>query len=190
MNHFKSKLNQKGQSLVEVIVACGLLTVVLVAIMSVSNASRNLLFASQDQTKATTLAQEGVEIVQHQRDIGCSFNNIKTTDGTGELQSNIWYIKGDDGTNDETLITTPPTFWTGGNFKGFSRTIKIYDLKNSTTDDVDDEVGNDILLNDFQPDTGNPANNYDTKDKYYFIKVKVTGPNGVTSTVSSIISKQ
>lgn len=60
--------NQSGQTLVEMVVAIGVLVIVVVALLSVTTVSiRNASF-SRDQALATKYAQEAVETVRSYRD--------------------------------------------------------------------------------------------------------------------------
>ena len=183
------KFNPKGQSLVEGIVACGILGVVLVAIMSIVIASRTLLYTSEDQTKATALAQEGIEIARHQRDIGCSFDNI--TDDSGNLVANTWHItsdtvsSGSDDTNE--ALTTTGSGDKIQNFDNFTRTIEIRDLADSQFDSMNSGGTQD---SHFQSGANcGTDNDYDCRDKYYFIKVVIQKNSVNLSETSTIMSK-
>ena len=186
MNINYSQINKKGQSLVEVVVACGIIGVVLVAMMSMVMASKNLLYASEDQTKATALAQEAIEIVMHQRDIGCSFSNITKADGS--LKTGPFVIKGDtEGSNDETLLNTgtPETI---PNFDGFARLIYIEELSSSPNITGIDTSS----FNNKPAQCINSDQDYDCVTSYYAIMVDIhkggsSGP--IISQVKTIISK-
>jgi type II secretory pathway pseudopilin PulG len=183
MKKIFKKFNNKGQSLVEVVVACGIIGITLVAMMSIMSASRNLLYASEDQTKATALAQEAIEIAKHQRDIGCSFDNIKDDIASGTID---FIIKGDtEGSNDETLQTsgTPSNI---KDFDKFSRYIIIEDLSsNSIGIDTSSFNTNAVKCSD-------PNEDYDCLDKYYAIRIDVykDGDPNPISQVETIMSKQ
>lgn len=183
------KQSKRGQSLVEVVVACGILGIIMTAIMSITVASKNLLYQSEDQTKATALAQQGIEIVKHQKDIGCAFSTIKTKVDGG---MNTFYIKGDtdggtDPTNDENLQTTGSSN-NIKNFPDFTRTISIYNLSNLSGADPIDLT--DVNRSQFQPvGCGSADTSYDCIGQYYLLKVKVEKGN-VSSTVKTIMSKQ
>ncbi|MEK7447245.1 MAG: prepilin-type N-terminal cleavage/methylation domain-containing protein [Patescibacteria group bacterium] len=184
-----NKIKNKGQSLVEVVVACGIIGIISASMMGMLMASKNLLYQSEDKTKATTLSQEGIEIVRHQRDIGCSFSNI-VNPTSGELISNDWIIWGDlNGGNMEDLFAN----WGDEpnqirNFDGFSRYITIKELTDITSDEMD-LVG----FNTNSEECSDVDKNYDCLDKYYFVRVDVhkgdrSGP--IVSQSKTILSKQ
>lgn len=181
------KQSKRGQSLVEVIVACGILGIVMTAIMSITVASKNLLYRSEDQTKATTLAQQGIEIVKHQRDIGCSFSNIKNSNGT--LKNTMFVINGDtNSSDDETLhpLGTPPgSPYYINKFPGFQRQVYIYELKDVIADD-----SADVGVSGFQSGAacGSIDTDYDCTNRYYLIKVEVKKGSMILNT-KTIMSK-
>ena len=74
---------KKGQSLVEVVIAMAVIAVVVVAVMMPVLASRGLLYNSEDVTKATSLAEQGLEIIKNNRDIGCQFDAINPGNSGG-----------------------------------------------------------------------------------------------------------
>lgn len=178
------KLDGKGQSLVEVIIACGILSVIMAAMMSIVISSRNLLYQSVDQTRATTLAQEGMEIAMHQRDVGCSFANI--TDASGSLISTTFIIKGDTvGSNDETIQTTgtPNNI---PNASGFWRYIIIEEMTGNHSD-IDLTSFNTNVLQ-----CSDPTQDYDCPIKYYAVRVDIhkgSGSGPIVSRARTIISK-
>lgn len=182
------KINYKGQSLVEVVVACGIIGIISASMMGMLMASKNLLYQSEDKTKATALSQEGIEIVRHQRDIGCSFSNI-VNPTSGELVSNNFVILGDtNGGNMEDLFEDSvgePTQIR--NFDGFSRYIIIKELA-----DASDEM--DIAgFNTDATQCSNIDTNYDCLDKYYFVRVDIhkgDGSGPIVSQSRTILSKQ
>lgn len=188
---------QRGQTLVEVVVALGIVGISLVAMMTLVMGSRNLLFSSQDSTKATGLAQEGIEIVRHQKDIGCSFTDITNADGT--LKSDTFVIEGDTNKNpsDEKIIVgvADQTVKNIKNFSDFKRSITIRNL-NDPIFQSDPNYNNIIPNSGFQNDavkcgkTPIDPDDYDCTDQYYYMTVTVDGPNGSHSDVSTIISKQ
>ena len=175
------RLNNKGQSLVEVVVSLGMIGMTVTALMSLVVGTKLLLKQSQITTKATALAQEGIEVVRHQRDIGCSFSNIKTNIGT--LRSNSFVIQGDTvdesppgSMPDESLILSGTTNRIE-NFTDFRRKIQIYELSDSQYDSPN-PIGSQ-----FQPP--------DSRSKYYFLRVIITNASDVEITrVETIMSKE
>ncbi len=83
--------NQKGQSLVEVVIALGIAVIIVIAFTNATIASvRNSQF-SKNQNLATKFAQETLELVRAIRDQN-SVGNV--TDGTGSVNSwgDLWGI--------------------------------------------------------------------------------------------------
>ncbi len=187
MKKFFIVKSKKGQTLVETVVAFGIIGISLAAMMSLTVATKNLVYNSSDITKANTLAEEGIEIARHQRDIGCSFSSISSSVASGTTN---FVIKGDtESTNDETIQTTgtPNKI---SNFDNFSRNITIQNLSSLLSSDPiitgsNFQTGSDCGQTPISP------NDYDCTDRYYYITVTVTGPNSdVTTSVSTIMSKQ
>lgn len=193
MSRFWNKKNmksQEGQTLVEIIVACGLIAFALASIIGIAMASKNILYLSQDNTKATTLAQEGIEIARHQRDIDCPFSQIalQVTGGTHDFvirSDTVTAVSDPVGNQDESVIPGSGNGILIDNYPGFSRQITIYDMGDSSF------PYNQIISNsNFSSGSGD----YDTTDQYYYITVSVTWsdssghPQEVV--VSNIISKQ
>jgi len=71
--------DERGETLVEVLVALGIITVVASALVGVVVTSMGNTRFSKDQNQATQYAQEGMEIVRQKRDDGyVAFRNIAT----------------------------------------------------------------------------------------------------------------
>jgi len=70
MSSFKKKRNgnSRGFSLMEVIIAVGIVSFAFVGIMSIFAANVRMEILNRDRITAAYLAQEGVEIVRHKRD--------------------------------------------------------------------------------------------------------------------------
>ncbi|MDD3662825.1 MAG: prepilin-type N-terminal cleavage/methylation domain-containing protein [Candidatus Pacebacteria bacterium] len=64
--------NKKGFSLIEVIIACTIITVSVLAVMSVASKGIELSNRSLSQAQANTLLEEGAEVVKSIRDAGWS----------------------------------------------------------------------------------------------------------------------
>lgn len=62
--------NKKGFSLIEVIIACTIITVSVLAVMSVASKGIELSNRSLSQAQANTLLEEGAEAVKSIRDVG------------------------------------------------------------------------------------------------------------------------
>lgn len=73
----KFKINTKGQSLIEILVALGIITIIATALTSVVITSLGNARSSKDQALATQYATEGLEIMRLKRDIDyTAFQNI------------------------------------------------------------------------------------------------------------------
>ena len=72
---FKNKLRHGGYSFVEGIVATFIVTAGMVAVIQLMTANLLVLLNSRNQTAATFLAQEGVEIIRNIRDNNWASNN-------------------------------------------------------------------------------------------------------------------
>ncbi|RJO62021.1 hypothetical protein C4544_00775 [candidate division WS5 bacterium] len=185
------QIGKKGQSLVEVVVACGIIGIILTGMMIMVLASKNLLYTSEEKTIATALAQQGIDIARHQRDIGCSFSNIINSDGS--LKTGPFVIEGDtNGTEDEDIV--PYGSSDPNNIKdnsGFARFVIIEELASNTSDISTVGFQND--LNDGKCDqTPMDSGDYDCTDKYYAIRVDIHKDNGsgpIVSQARTIIAK-
>ena len=170
-----------------------LISIALTAMMNLVVISKKLLFDAQDYTKANSLTQEGIEMAKHQRDIGCSFSNIKTFIDAG---SNRFVIKSDtDATTDESIRefadngSKVPNQIDG--FNGFERNIYAYDMGS----DGFSTGAFSSIASGFQNDGNcNTAADYDCRDKYYYVRVEVTwtSQDGSSKKLSTagIISKE
>lgn len=189
--------NKRGQSLVEVVISLGIISVVLTSLMSLVIASRNLLYQSEKYTNATSLAREGLEIAKHQRDIGCAFSTIKGSVAGG---TSSFVIKGD--TEIETGGALPdetlqPGNWTnatqiGGGFENYRRHFEIWDLSNVNPNAP---TPGQSYINDSGFQTGScslgSSANYDCTNRYYFIRVIITDKTGQEiSRTETIMSKE
>jgi len=64
--------SEKGQSLMELLVAIGLGMVIVGSLVSLGNANTRRATQSRQENEATKLAQEGAEIVRNIRDVNLS----------------------------------------------------------------------------------------------------------------------
>ncbi len=154
-----------GQSLVEVVVAMAVMAVVVVAVMIPILASRGLLYNSENVTEATSLAEQGLEIVKNNRDIGCQFN---------DLTPGMYVIAGDvspglplNSAANETLVSytnqTLGIYSPNNEYQGFTRKIYLNNLSNVNW--ADPPTSNNF---------GSLNNSFDSRDKYYYVKVEVS----------------
>ncbi len=94
------KLNKNGQSLIEVLIALTILTMTLSGLFLMFSSSLRLFVEAQDATRMSTLIQEAIETVKHERNVGCGFNNFSSF-GTEQYNSSnpgdidFFYLKGD-----------------------------------------------------------------------------------------------
>ncbi|MCX6816492.1 MAG: hypothetical protein NTZ93_01300 [Candidatus Beckwithbacteria bacterium] len=70
MNYFKT--NNSGQSLIEVVVAVGMMALLLTAILALVSLSVKNSRVAKDRAQAVSLAQEGVELMRTYRDFSWS----------------------------------------------------------------------------------------------------------------------
>ncbi|MBI2022443.1 hypothetical protein HYS97_01155 [Candidatus Daviesbacteria bacterium] len=85
-------LNAKGQTLLEIVIAISLIMVILFALVIVTiNALRNSQQA-KNQTEATKLAQEGLELVRIIKENNCPID-------TGDAGVYFWYAEDSQGDN-------------------------------------------------------------------------------------------
>lgn len=120
------RVSQKGQTIIEVVVAFGTAIVVLVAVtIAVLYALNNAQF-SKNQKLAADYSLEGIEVVRHTRDI--DYSVFSTLGGDYCLGKGVTKI-------DKNLILTPrphPTNGCGQNYDIFVREAKIE--QNETSD--------------------------------------------------------
>lgn len=172
---------KKGQSLVEVSVALTIVIVVSVSMLSVVTASKNLLYDSEDRTKANVLAQEGIEIVRKHRNDGCQFGDLEGKENKPDNTNDYYVIEGD--TNGDSDIIRLVQIKNGGsvnvspslsnvipnNIEGFNdqftRKLYIYKLSDLTT-----IAGYGWISSNFP----NTNHDFDKGDKYYYIKAVIS----------------
>lgn len=73
---------EKGVTLVEVLVAAGIIVTFLTTLVSVHNTYLRSSFSNVDSVKATFLAEEGIEAVKGIRDTSWASNILPLTNGT------------------------------------------------------------------------------------------------------------
>lgn len=173
---------KEGQSLVEVIVAMSIMMLTASAIMMLTVNVKNLTYSAQDTTKATALAQDGIEIIRSNRNIGCNFANLVADTATSchAIKSDtVGSGDPDNGSNQVIPITGVACAEAGNridNFSGFNRVVYLYELSVVGPSWADD-----------------PGNAFDNIDKYYYAKVVVswkdsTGPK--STEISTIMLKK
>jgi len=181
-NLFKKR---NGQSLVEVSVALTIVAIASTSMLSVVVASKNLLYDSEDRTKANSLAQEGIEIVRAQRNEGCQFGGYLLSTNLPTVANDYYIITTDKNHGDVVGMgpgsLTKSTGVVKGNdikgFPGYERRLYIYDLDklyNSNTQRYD-------WINTNFP----VALDHDTKDKYIYLKVVIEWTNRYKSNQKS-----
>lgn len=185
--------NKKGQTLIEVIVAMGIISVSLMGIMNMVMSSKKLIFEANDNATANSLAQEGIDTARHQREIGCSFRDVKlVVEADMTPQGAKFAIEGDtfpDGNalNNSMKLITYPVAGSANQISGigtkFTREIWIAKLGNLAGSTPDPTVSF----------PSNVANTFDTSANYYYMTVKMTWTNlfgdNKNYTVSTIIIK-
>jgi len=165
----KTLKKSDGQGLVEVIVAMVILMLSTGAVMAITIGSKNLLYDADNSTKATELAQEGMEIIKNNRSIGCSFNDLAPdipTNPNGSchaIESDTVSDTDAKNTSNKVISFINCSGASSPNqisqFPGFSRVIYLYDLDNPSMDWVG---------------SANFNSTNDARNKYYYAKVKVS----------------
>lgn len=84
------KLFHKGQSLVEVVVAVGAMTVLLIALLALVSLSLRNSRLAKDRARAVALSQEGVELMRAYRDY--DWQGFKGISGNFNLPDN-WVVE-------------------------------------------------------------------------------------------------
>lgn len=184
MAMLRNRLNTKGQSIVEVLVAMGVISIVMISLFRLFTFSLNLLYESQDRAMAHSLAEEGLEIVKHQRYLGCEFDNI-VDEGVNTFTSpeNFFVIEEDLTGTAQSLkkytIDNVPAFNISGYPQGTKRKIYLYSLT--------DAINQYSFLNNH--DKAGESN-----DDYYFVKAKIEWVNkagsGQSYELSTIMLKR
>jgi type II secretory pathway pseudopilin PulG len=167
--------NKNGQSLVEVLIAMIIIMSVVTAVMLLTLNSRNLLYSAEDTSKATALAQEGIEIVKHNRGMGCQFNDLVPDTGSSYhvIESDVYDSGVGDSSNEIKAGAGLPEPSNINGYNGFVRKIYLRDLSG--------EAWNVDLFGD--------EGTFDGKDKYYYVRVEITKPGSTmeTEAVSTIM---
>ncbi len=167
--------------MVEVVIAMAVIAVVVVAVMMPVLASRGLLYNSEDVTKATSLAEQGLEIIKNNRDIGCQFDAINpgNSGGTYDIYGDLHNQRLDNSSAEQLVQDTglsQQIYSSNSEYTGFTRKITLTSLDNVS----------------FNPGTfgGIPSDTFDTKDQYYYVEVQVSKNGSSLSTVSTIMLKK
>jgi type II secretory pathway pseudopilin PulG len=119
--------SQTGFSLVEVLVACTIITVTAIALMSAASKGEELSTKALRQVQASALMEEGAEAVKSIRD-----NDWETISDL-TLNTN-YYLTFDTGTNTWSLGTTPVAEIDGI----FTRTVVFSAVNRDAGDDIAD----------------------------------------------------
>lgn len=81
----------KGQSLIEVIVAVGMISLLLTAVLALVSLSVKNSRLAKDRTKAVDRAQEGIELMRTYRDLSWTDLKLKTGASEYDLPAN-WTV--------------------------------------------------------------------------------------------------
>ncbi|MBU2542735.1 prepilin-type N-terminal cleavage/methylation domain-containing protein, partial [Patescibacteria group bacterium] len=117
-------INNKGQSLLEVIVAMAIFALISAAMVSLSLGGLSALEQGGEQTQAEALAQEGVEAVRAIRD--SAWNKLVYATSSVSINGSEWEFTGEDTT--ETIGQ-------------YTRTISFADVCRDLSDDIVDCPG-------------------------------------------------
>ncbi len=127
MNFFKSKIfNRKSNNgfvLIEVVVACSIISVITFGIFSAAKNGINLSTGALRQTQASYLLEEGAEAMRSIRD--ANWTNI-----SGLTLDTTYYLSYNTNNNIWTLTQTPSTI------DYFTRTVILSAVYRNGTDDI------------------------------------------------------
>jgi len=90
----KNHTRQNGQALIELVLVTGMLALILVTLVSLSVASLATVQKSRLRTRATTIAQQGLENIRSKRD---QLNWVDFTTGCSSSQAGNWAAMVNDG---------------------------------------------------------------------------------------------
>ena len=90
----KNHTRQGGQALIELVLVTGMLALILVTLVSLSVASLATVQKSRLRTRATTIAQQGLENIRSKRD---QLNWVDFTTGCSSSQAGNWAAMVSDG---------------------------------------------------------------------------------------------
>lgn len=127
--HFSKRV--RGLTLVEVVIASGIITAFLTTLITVHNTYLRSSFSNLDSVKAAYLAEEGIEAVKGIRDVSWGTNINPLIDGT------TYYLLFSTTTNAWT-ITTIPSFIDSK----FSRELFFSGVNRDTSNDITTSGGN------------------------------------------------
>jgi len=113
----------KGQSLIEVVVAVGITTLLSVALLSVVSISIKNSRVARDRTIAVELAQGGIELMRTYRDYNwTTFSGKASVGGTDWVLAENWIVEvglTDENCDADTKMSE------AGNFSNYSRCVNL-----------------------------------------------------------------
>ena len=134
----KIKNNQLGFSLIEVLIACSIISLSMFALMSTAQKGLSLSSEALLKSQASFLLEEGAEAVKSVRD-----NNWTTISNLSlntpyhaffNTSTNLWVLD----TSTTSLASSVPTYPIDGTF---NRTITIYSVSRDANDDITESGG-------------------------------------------------
>ena len=125
----KKNINEKGFTLVEVLIACFIISVTTLALMSAASKGIELSSRALRQAQASMIAEEGVEAVKIIRD--ADWNTISSL----SLDTD-YYLSFYTGSNTWSLQTTPSTNPATPIDDRFTRTIVFSAVYRDSNDDI------------------------------------------------------
>jgi type II secretory pathway pseudopilin PulG len=136
MNKYKNNKFQKGFTIVEVIIACSIITITVLSLMSVSSKGVELSGRALRQIQANTLLEEGVEAVKTIRDNNWDIISSLSLDTPYYLfyniNTNTWFFSDSLDTPTSSIPTYPID-------DIFSRQVVISEVNRNGDDDIDED---------------------------------------------------
>jgi type II secretory pathway pseudopilin PulG len=141
MNKIKNNKFKKGFTIIEVIIACSIITITVFTLMSAASKGIELSGRSLRQTQANTLLEEGVEAVKTIRDDSWDTISALSLDAPYylfyDINTNKWSLS----SSMDTPISSIPTYPIDDIF---SRQVVFSEVYRNNDDDIDEEDGSNL----------------------------------------------
>ncbi len=155
MQIFQKKNNIRGFSLIEVLIACSVISIAIFSLMSASSKGIQLSNQALRQTQASFILEEGAEALKSIRDAG--WTNI-----SGLTAGTNYYLTYNTTTNTWSLGTTP----TSAIDSMFTRVVVVSAVSRDSSDDIVTSGGtNDVGTKKVTVTVSWPSINHTTSSK-------------------------